>query len=38
VDLDVLDLVGIHVVRILFEDDEIGELPGGDRSLELLLG
>ena len=35
IDLDVHDLVGIDVVRVLLEDHEIGELAGGDRALEL---
>src|SRR4029453_6730669 len=35
VDLDVHDGVRAHLVRILLEDDEIRQLAGGDRALEL---
>ena len=35
-DLDVLDRVGIDVVRILLEHHEVGELAGGDRALDVL--
>src|SRR5690349_13388956 len=36
-DLDVLDLVRANGVRIVGENDEIGELAGGDRPLERFL-
>ena len=32
IDLDVFDLIRIHVVRVLFENDEVGQLAGGNRS------
>ena len=37
VHLDVHDLVGVDVVRILLQHDEVGQLPGGDRPLQRFL-